>query len=270
MNSQRFIVVVWMLFSLGCSSDATSVNSSDESLITPTRNCTSNLSLKNHLGGEGQMEAMAANATANATANVTASLLEQWRAPLKGDEVFFNPPTSDQPEPEPASSEREISVNKESIRLLGFVQVGEGDPSTVQAILRIDDRLAYLRAGDSIEDLEVVNVSPPRVTLQSHRQRWDIGLFDQPAIKKDFHKRDVQFTSVRSVVPNLNQTPVSPRRSNRRTPIAPSDQYSPSAYPAQESAGVKAPSPEPAGNIEQPIIPELPEAPEFPELGDLP
>lgn len=258
----RYSITAWMIFTIGCSNAETRVEkpavASENVPLKPTSN-------RSELGTLTSSTGLLTSAEDRMSESQTNNLLQQWRAPLRGDEVFFSPPKTEKVETDTASPQIEISVNKESIRLLGFVQVDEGTPSTTQAILRIDDRMVYCKAGDTIDEVEIVEIAPPRVTVQSHRQRWDIGLFEQPAMKQGN-----KFTSIRSAGSNAVSQPVPSRRTISRIQPTTRNQLSTSAKTPATSHVADIPSPEPADDIQPPIIPDLPEPPEFPELEDQP
>lgn len=68
----------------------------------------------------------------------------------------------------------EIAQRTESsdIRVVGFANMG-----SQQAILKIADETQFVRVGDVIDDVEVINISPPRVRLKNGNFTWDVSMF---------------------------------------------------------------------------------------------
>src|SRR5690606_26705442 len=85
----------------------------------------------------------------------------------------FKPPTLDQataPQPQQRGDDT-------AIRLVGFVDRGE-----LKALLSIDGQLQTLAVGDVYNNVSVVAIQPPAVTLKHGKREWETTLFKQPIV----------------------------------------------------------------------------------------
>lgn len=214
--------------------------------------------------------------------------LSHLLGPLTDGECFFSAPISKKVQAQGNAGTEDGASQRDSIRLLGFVQIESNESSKFQAILRVDGKLAYVNEGDQLNDLEVLSISAPVVTLQQHRQRWSISLHDQPTSPSSSPGRFV-----------ATHPPARPNRQGRSTlsgnqptsapaGLTPPTTMSPSSMPelppvpsigtnesnyiqSQSSAAVSGPSEATGPQLPQlPQLPELPGTPDLPELpGDL-
>jgi hypothetical protein len=70
-----------------------------------------------------------------------------------------------------ASAARHRKVILPKIQLVGFMSV-----DGAKALLKVDGKRTVSRAGDSIENVEIVDVAPPTVTLKLHGEEYTLDL----------------------------------------------------------------------------------------------
>ena len=68
-------------------------------------------------------------------------------------------------------------VERPNVRLIGFSNVDGGGE---KALLEVQGEIYSLDVGGSAEGIEVLTISPPQVTFQFSKQRWNTKLFEQP------------------------------------------------------------------------------------------
>ncbi|HAC89403.1 MAG TPA: hypothetical protein DCF63_02055 [Planctomycetaceae bacterium] len=171
--------------------------------------------------------------------------LRKLLEPLAEGECFFSAPTGRKVQVEVKGEAKESGTKRDSIRLLGFVQVESNEPKKSQAILRINGKLNYVCEGDQLDDLEVLSIAAPVITFQQQRQRWSISLHDQPASQASSQGR---FVSTRPA-----QRPARPSTQPRSSASAPA------AANAQPQTTLP-------GGLSLPVLPGLPELPSLPGI----
>lgn len=85
----------------------------------------------------------------------------------------FKPPKFDAPRPKPV----ETTEESKAVRLVGFVDTGK-----MKALLAFDGALQTLSEGDVYNNVSIVAVTPPTVTLKHGQRQWEATLFQQPII----------------------------------------------------------------------------------------
>lgn len=105
--------------------------------------------------------------------------------PAKAATAPFTPPYPQrndpfkQPDGQAAlASRREAAVQQTNLKLKGFVNVGG-----LRAVVEIDGQTMALSPGERRGDIQVLEVSPPTLTLQRGRHRWTENLLAKPAAK---------------------------------------------------------------------------------------
>ncbi|MBC8352941.1 MAG: hypothetical protein H8E66_13180 [Planctomycetes bacterium] len=109
--------------------------------------------------------------------------IEPFRNPFAPPKAPPPPPVVEEPEPEP---EPELEPEPEStpgiqrvrtppsIRLLGFMNIGEP-----KVLVSFRDELQALAIGDMLEDLKVVKIESPELTMRFDEREIKLSLFDQ-------------------------------------------------------------------------------------------
>lgn len=175
---------------------------------------------------------------------------QRWVTPLQENERFFTAPELKiTASPRPST---EANQPRRAVKLLGIASVGDSNDVDIQAVLKVDDRMIYKKVGETIDEIEVIDIGLRSITLQSQGERWTIDLANQPVINK------AQSTN-RSVTSN------SPRRAKVVMPIATS-RAAESNLPTLSEPKVHAPVPETATATSMPKLPEL----DLPPLPNLP
>lgn len=77
------------------------------------------------------------------------------------------------------ATRREAVVQHIDLRLKGFVNVG----GTVRAVVAIDGEVTALAVGDRRADIQILEVTPPTLTLQRGRHRWTESLLNMQVAK---------------------------------------------------------------------------------------
>lgn len=93
-----------------------------------------------------------------------------------GDDVEFKPAFPDREDPfhidKIEVAETAQQTESSDIRIVGFAKMGRQ-----QAILKVGDETKFVQVGDRIGDIEVINISPPRVRLKNGNFTWDASMF---------------------------------------------------------------------------------------------
>ena len=108
-------------------------------------------------------------------------------APSKGGmklSRLFEPPQIPQEllekKEEPVVAAAPKAIEKPVIRLLGFSDVGEA-----KAILQLKGEIHVVKAGDTLEGVQIVAVNPPQVEFRFRGgAHWTTALFDPPWMKQ--------------------------------------------------------------------------------------
>jgi hypothetical protein len=223
--------------------------------ILPAQNLT--------LGGTAKQEPSAVASNGPPLSNEKAShelAQKQMLAPLTENEHYFSAPVEDKTVLNTAKGPS-ADQNRPHVRLLGIGRVGKLETDETHAILKIKDRQLYGRIGDSLGEIEVVDIGRRFVTLQSGRERWTIELFEQPIVN--------EFSKTSSA---LVATQQNSKRPSRRPSVA-------SSVPKMVSVEPTVPSPQSpsesstAPMLEVPKLPDLelpPPPPDLPEFLELP
>jgi hypothetical protein len=83
-----------------------------------------------------------------------------------GRDEFFQPPAS-----RPPATKRDEALQ---VALKGFIETDK-----LRALLAVSGELRMLATGEQLAGVHVVQISPPTVTLQRGRIRWNESLFPQ-------------------------------------------------------------------------------------------
>lgn len=212
--------------------------------------------------------------------------LRKLLAPLADGECFFSAPTGKKVQAEVKGESKESGTQRNSIRLLGFVQVGSDKPGKSQAILRINGKLNYVLEGDQLDDLEVLSIAAPVVTFQQQRQRWSISLHDQPKSSADSTGRFVstrpperparQQSGARTNSPGHSTPALQPASSGPAgltlpaLPAPPELPSLPGISPNGANNSNQPNSAAPGGGPSEPAGPQLPQLPQLPDLPGAP
>lgn len=250
-NSLQLVLLLSLVFTPGCTGDDFTVGGksvSREKRITKAATKSSVVSPKSKANTQNEPELTSGSY----------ALLNQWRIPLTSDEQFFSAQNVNKISTEPSTTQRDVGVVKENYRLLGFVKVDSGQSAEFQAILRIEGRLTYCKIGDLVEEVEVVDINPPSVTLQCRRQRWDIQLHEQPTVHQG-----VKYASTRTNPPSQRRSGSTSGHAKNPNSSSP-DVLFPQTSQPRTSLPQQVVAPEIAGEFDLPNIPELPDIPDIP------
>lgn len=212
--------------------------------------------------------------------------LRKMLAPLAEGECFFSAPTGRKVQVEVKGEAKVSGTQRDSIRLLGFVQIGSDQPGKSRAILRINGKLNYVLEGDQLDDLEVLSIAAPVVTFQQQRQRWSISLHDQPKSSTDSTGRFVstrpperparQQSGARTNSPGHSTLALQPASSGPAgltlpaLPAPPELPSLPGISPNGANNSNQPNSAAPGGGPSEPAGPQLPQLPQLPDLPGAP
>lgn len=187
------------------------------------------------------------------------------------------PPPPLKPEPEkpaePAPVAPPVAAPEKKIRpplrLVGFVSV-----ASPKALLSLDGKLNALQTGDLFQDVEVVAIEPPSVTLKFDDEQYTLNLLQPPAEGTRTNMRTLPMhpaaTQPRGAV--IGRSPAatipSPAVNPPNTPTPP-----PAPMPAVAGAAEQPPSAPPLPSLEAVAPappPALPGVPTVNSLRDLP
>lgn len=106
--------------------------------------------------------------------------VEKFTPPFPGNSSFFSQPEVEKAVVTPDSYD-EAGDHHANVRVIGFSQIGDGEP---QALISIQGNLRTVRAGDSVDGVSVVALDAPKLTLQQRNERWTVALFRQPIVNQ--------------------------------------------------------------------------------------
>lgn len=177
---------------------------------------------------------------------------------------LFAPPKIDLP----VVRQNDVRQEDEPVRLIGFVDVGR-----LKALLAFNGKLRGMEVGEVYNNVEVLAIDPPRVTLQRGKQRWITALFDQPVVHQEASGSTGTQASPQVTVGATTSGTVPPFFA----PFAPG---SPTNHARQLRTGNTRPGgnipqlpgessgqlPQPPGldQLPMPVLPELPQPPQLP------
>jgi hypothetical protein len=111
----------------------------------------------------------------------TANEVERFRNPFAPPKGPPPPPIVKEPDPEPESVATEEPTPEvrqpgmpPKLRLLGFMNVGEP-----KALISLNDELETLAIGDTLEDMKVIKIESPELTMLFDEREIKVSLFDQ-------------------------------------------------------------------------------------------
>ncbi len=167
------------------------------------------------------------------------------------------------PKIEPAVvRQTESRDENETVRLIGFVKVDK-----LKALLVFNGKMRAMETGDVYRQVEVVQIDPPRVTLQRGQERWITTLFDQPIVQQETPSALRVESPQVTVGTNSGRSPFTPphmRQSLETDQLAPSTTSRlPIVTPNRAWDSVSGNLPTPPGINDLPI-PELPKIPPLP------
>ncbi|GIW92730.1 MAG: hypothetical protein KatS3mg110_0771 [Pirellulaceae bacterium] len=164
---------------------------------------------------------------------------------------LFAPPKIEMP----VVRERQSGEEKESVRLVGFVNVDK-----LKVLLAFESGLRAMEVGDVYRKVEVVQIDPPRVTLQKGQERWITTLFDQPVIHTTHQEAGPRASPQVTIGSSAGRSPFAPMASGGVASPPGGNTSSPANHSEPEIFGGLAAPP----GIDDLPMPELPELPPLP------
>lgn len=200
--------------------------------------------------------------------------VEKFTPPFPGNSSFFSQPEIEKAVITPTSYD-EADNQHANVRVIGFSQIGDGEP---QALISIQGNLRTVRAGDSVDGVSVVALDAPNLTLQQRNERWTVALFKQPIVN--------QYASATSTARSRNaasgRTPAAGSAASQRSTVANDASFGMPGFfeEASKPFGVDVPSQISRSNLPPTPVslpadtfatgPELPDGLDLPEPPTLP